>query len=389
MHLQAALGVSLNYTTGPVPETEAAWTKTLEIAKSLGDLEYQLRALRGLWAHWMNAGEYRASLAIAYEFSALAATTGDPAALGAADRMAGIILHYLGDQTGARQHLERRLARAVSPVRQSQPVRFLIDQRVAARSLLARILWLQGFPDQAVSTARLAVEEAEASGHALSLCHALAQAACPVATLNGDVAAAQSFTAVLLDRARELGLSGWIARGHCFQGTLLIMRRDFVAGLPLLRDALEEMREGGAAPGYPAFLALFARGLGLAGQVTEGLAVIDQALELSERHEERWSLPEVSRNKGELLLLGGLVGAAVAAEDCFRQALDWAHRDGALSYELRAAFSFGRLRRDQGRSSEAHDLVASVYRRFTEGFETADLQTAKRVLDELNSPHRQ
>ena len=185
MHLQAALGVSLNYTTGPVPATEAAWTKTLEIAKSLGDLEYQLRALRGLWAHWMNAGEYRASLAIAYEFSALAATTGDPAALGAADRMAGIILHYLGDQTGARQHLERRLARAVSPVRQSQPVRFLIDQRVAARSLLARILWLQGFPDQAVSTARLAVEEAEASGHALSLCHALAQAACPVATLNG------------------------------------------------------------------------------------------------------------------------------------------------------------------------------------------------------------
>ena len=230
MQLYAALGMSLNYTTGPVPETEAAWTKTLEIAKSLGDLEYQLRALRGLWAHWMNAGEYRASLAIAYEFSALAGTTGDPAALGAADRMAGIILHYLGDQAGARQHLERRLARAVSPVRQSQPVRFLIDQRVAARSLLARILWLQGFPDQAASAARLAVDEAEASGHALSLCHALAQAACPVAALNGDVVAAQSFTAVLLDRARELGLSGWIARGHCFQGTLLIMRLDFVAG---------------------------------------------------------------------------------------------------------------------------------------------------------------
>jgi hypothetical protein len=178
---------------------------------------------------------------------------------------------------------------------------------------LARILWLQGFPDQAASTARLAVDEAEASGHALSLCHALAQAACPVATLNGDVAAAQSFTAVLLDRARELGLAGWIARGHCFQGTLLIMRRDFVAGLPLLRDALEEMREGGAAPGYPAFLTLFARGLGLAGQVTEGLAVIGQALESSERHEERWSLPEVLRNKGEPLLLGGSVGAAVAA----------------------------------------------------------------------------
>ena len=389
MHLQAALGVSLNYTTGPIPETEAAWTRTLQIAKSLDDTEFQLRALRGLWAHHMNAGEYRASSGLADKFSALAETTGDPAALGAADRMAGIILHYLGDQTGARQHLERRLARAVSTVRQSQPVRFLIDQRVAARALLARILWLQGFPDQASSTARLAVDEAEATGHALSLCHALAQAACPVAMLNGDMAAAQSFTAVLLDRARELGLSGWIARGHCFQGVLLIMRRDFVAGLPLLRDALEEMREGGAAPGYPAFLALLARGLGLAGQVIEGLAVIDQALDLSERHEENWSLPEVLRNKGELLLLERSVSAVLPAEDCFQQALDWARRDGTLSYELRAAFSLGRLWRDRGRGAEARERVASVYRRFTEGFETGDLRIAKRVLDELNSPHRQ
>ena len=151
--------MSLNYTTGPISETEAAWTRTLEVAESLDDVEYQLRALRGLWAHRMNAGEYRASLAIAYKFGELAATAGDPAALGAADRMAGIILHYLGDQTGARQHLERRLARTGSPV--DPVIRFLIDQRVAARSLLARNLWLQGFPDQAATTARLAVDEAE------------------------------------------------------------------------------------------------------------------------------------------------------------------------------------------------------------------------------------
>ena len=384
MNLQAALGVSLNYTTGPVPETEAAWTRTMQIAKSLGDVEYQLQALRGLWAHHMNAGEYRASLLLAYEFGALAATTGDPEDLAASDRMAGIILHYLGDQTSARQHLKRRLARAVNPVKQSPAIRFLIDQRVAARALLARILWLQGFPDQAATTARLAVDEAEATGHALSICHALAQAACPVATLNGDVEVAERFTAVLLTHARELGLAGWIARGHCFQGVVLIMQRDFATGLPLLRDALDELREGGAAPGHPAFLALFARGMGLAGQVNEGLAVIDHGLELSERHEENWSLPEVLRNKGELLLLQRPVVAAVAAEDCFRQALDWARRDGTLSYELRAAFSLGRLWRDQGRGAEARELVASVYRHFTEGFETGDLRIAKRVLDELN-----
>ena len=383
MHLRAGLGVSLNYTTGPVSETEAAWTRTLEVAESLDDVEYQLRALRGLWAHRVNAGEYRASLAIAYKFGELAATAGDPAALGAADRMAGIILHYLGDQSGARQHLERRLARTGSPV--GSAIRFLIDQRVATRSLLARILWLQGFPDQAATSARLAVDEAEVSGHALSLCHALAQAACPVAALNGDVEAAASFTSILVDRSKELGLAGWIARGHCYQGVVLIMHADFAAGLPLLSDALDELHEGGAVPGYPAFLAIFASGLGLAGQAIQGLAVVDQALELSERHEERWCLPEVLRNKGELLLLEGSVGAALAAEDYFRQALDWARRDATLSYELRAAISLGRLWRHLGRGTEAHDLIASVYGRFTEGFETADLVAAKGLLQELRA----
>jgi hypothetical protein len=89
------------------------------------------------------------------------------------------------------------------------------------------------------------------------------------------------------------------------------------------------------------------------------------------------------RNKGELLLLDRSAGAALAAEDCFRHALDWARRDGALFYELRAAFSIGRLWRDQGRGAEAHDLATSVYGRFTEGVETADLRTAKRLLDGL------
>ena len=116
--------------------------------------------------------------------------------------------------------------------------------------------------------------------------------------------------------------------------------------------------------------------------------MVDQALELSERHEERWCLPEILRNKGELLLLEGSDGAALAAEDYFQQALDWTRRDATLSYELRAAISLGRLWRDLGRGVEAHDLIASVYGRFTEGFEMADLRSAKRLLDELASVGR-
>ena len=164
---------------------------------------------------------------------------------------------------------------------------------------------------------------------------------------------------------------------------MLIVRGDFAAGLPLLQDALDELRDAGAAPGYSSFLAVLARGMGRAGRVNEGLAAIEEALALSERHEERWSLPELLRTKGELHLLVGSGGDARAAEDCFRQALDWARHDGTLSWELRAALSLSRLRRDQGRAREAHDLLATVYGRFAEGFETADLRTAKALLDDL------
>jgi tetratricopeptide (TPR) repeat protein len=383
MHLHAALGMSLNYTTGPVPETEAAWTKTLEIAKSLDDTEYQLRALRGLWAHRMNGGEYRAALGLADEFNSRAETTGVPADLDFGDRMAGLMLHYLGDQARARGRLEHIINRPVTPVPNSQTVRFLLDQQVTVRALLSRILWLQGFPDQATHTARLIVGDAWATGHALSLCHALAQAACPVALYTGDLAEAESFVEVLLGHARELGLAGWVARGHCFQGTALIVRGDYMTGLPLLRDALDELHDAGSAPGYSSFLGVLARGLGRAGRVSEGLEAIDQALSLTERREERWCLPELLRTKGELHLLEGSTDAAIAAEDCFRQALDWTRRDGTLSWELRAAFSLGRVWRGQRRIGEARDLVSAVYGRFTEGFDTADLKTAKALLDDL------
>ena len=383
MQLYAALGMSLNYTTGAVSETAAAWRKTLEIAKGLDDTEYQLRAFRGLWAHQMNGGEYRLALGSAHEFRNLATTSADPDNLDFGDRMAAIILHYLGDQESARHHLEHHLARPVVPVRHSHTSRFLLDTDVTVQALLSRILWLQGFSDQATRTARLAVDGALAIGHPLSLCHALAQALCPVAYYTGDLACAENAVAMLLDNARTRGLAGWIARGHCFLGIVLIMREDLAAGLPVLRDGLAELRESGAAPGYPAFLAALAGGLGRAGHVIEGLETIDQALSLSSCHEERWCFPELLRVKGELRLLEGSVETAPSAENCFRQALDAAHIDGTLAWELRAATSLARLWRDQYRVAEARDLLGLVYGRFTEGFAAADLRQAETLLQQL------
>ena len=157
MKLYAALGLSLMQTKGPAC-AGPPWTKALELAGSLDDTEYQLRALWGLWMCALSSGEYRTALALAQRFCTLAANQPDPVDLLLGERMTATPLHYLGDQTNARRHIERMLARYVTPVHRSHIIRFQFDQWLRASCTLARILWLQGFPDQAMRTAQSSVE---------------------------------------------------------------------------------------------------------------------------------------------------------------------------------------------------------------------------------------
>jgi predicted ATPase len=163
----------------------------------------------------------------------------------------------------------------------------------------------------------------------------------------------------------------------------LIERGDLQGGLPLVRTAFDEF--GAASTGFRVliFHGSVAAALGRAGQIADGLAAIEDAIDRSERIKEGWSIPELLRIKGELLLLQGAADALVEAEHVFRQALDLASRQDALSWELRVATSLARLWRDQGRYAHAAALLQPVYDRFTEGFDTADLKAAKALLDAL------
>ena len=161
---------------------------------------------------------------------------------------------------------------------------------------------------------------------------------------------------------------------------LVIQRGDLSIGLRLLRAAFAEPGAAGSVPRL--FTFVLAEALGRAGQIPGGRAAIEEAIVRSQHNEERWVIAELLRIKGELLLLQGGSGAAAAAEDHYRQALGWARRQGALSWELRAATSLARLLRDQGRSAEATALLQPVYDRFTEGFATGDLKAAKALLDD-------
>jgi predicted ATPase len=130
----------------------------------------------------------------------------------------------------------------------------------------------------------------------------------------------------------------------------------------------------------PYYTALLANAYQLAGQIAEALVLLEDALRIIERTEERWFLAELNRQKGQLLLRHGHPDAA---EELYRQALGIAREQEAKLWELRAATSLARLWGEQGRQAEARDLLAPVYSWFTEGFDTADLKEAKALLDEL------
>jgi hypothetical protein len=334
-------------------------------------------------AFYINNAQYPAALALAQRFCTLAANRSDPGDRLSGERLIGVSQHYLGDHKSARHHLERMLADDVIPGRR-QVIPFQIDPKVGARVLLARILWLQGFPDQAMRTAESCVEDARAANHGLSFCYVLARGACLIALLVGDLPAAERYVGMLLDRSTRHSLAHWRAYGRCHQGALAIKRGDLNAGLRLLRAGFHEL--GGSTPALPVDAFLMIEALGRAGPIADGLVAVEEAIARSEHTAERWPMAELLRIKGELLLLEGAPGAAAAAEDHFRQALDWARQQGALSWELRAATSLTHLLRDQGRPAEAITLLRPVYYRFTEGFGTADLKAARALLDPLRSP---
>ena len=136
---------------------------------------------------------------------------------------------------------------------------------------------------------------------------------------------------------------------------------------------------------YTPLLSSLAQVLVMGGRLDEGLAAASEALDRTEKSRGFWWMPEALRIKGDVL---ALQGADDAAEEHFRRSVVLANRQGALSWELRGAMSLGRLYHAQDRVEDAHDLLNPIYARFTEGFDTIDLQDAKLLLDELSIEKR-
>jgi predicted ATPase/DNA-binding winged helix-turn-helix (wHTH) protein len=383
MQLHISLGVALTFTMGAVERTRIALAKALEAAESLDELDAQLRTLWCLCALYWDVGECRAAHSTAERFSRVAHRTGDASVILVGDRLIGTTLHTGGQQFAARRCFERVLELYVAPKDRPHTIWFQFDQRVLARTMLARVLWLQGFVDQAKDQAQASLEDAQAAAHVASQLYTVFFAVFPISVMTGDLAAAERALAMLIDLGTRHNTAYWKNLGHCLEGKLLIARGEFRTGSTLLRAALETCDRAGWTVSYPEILGVLAEGLAGLGRLTEALATIDQALARADHGGECWYVSELLRIKGELLLLEAGHQSIAAAEGCFSEALEVARQQGALFWELRCATSSARLWRDQARSKDAHELLAPVYDRFTEGFATSDLRVAKALIGEL------
>lgn len=158
-------------------------------------------------------------------------------------RTMGVSAHYLGDQAAARRYLEKILNPQIAVPYRSRAWGAQINPQVTGRSALARVLWLQGFPDQAARTAESAVAVARAGNVAFTLCFAMVWAAYSVALLSGDLATAEAAATTLVDVSAAHGAQIYQMWGRRCQATLLVKKGDAEAGVSELRNALGAFRE--------------------------------------------------------------------------------------------------------------------------------------------------
>jgi non-specific serine/threonine protein kinase len=381
MVLQCGLGLALTYVRGMTQEARSALTRALTLSEALADFHYRFRALYGLWLFALRVVDFRECLALAHQYELLAETTGDSAASAIADWMLGVSRYYLGEHASAAANLQRARAGYPMALRRGDLIRFGVHMHVSALSYQAVTFWALGFADKAMQASQDAIQEARGVNHPVSLCIALTLSSIMLVKL-GDLKRAEGCIDELIDHAGKHALIPYYAQGLCSKGSLMATRGDLVAAERWLRSGLARTREVGITF-YAFFLGELADVLARVGRIEEGLVEMDAALHYANESESLWCVPDLLRIKGNILAKHDQPDLA-AVDDQFTQALDLARRQGALSWELRAATSLARLLADQGRSTDATAVLQPVYDRFTEGLATADLRAARELLDDLS-----
>ena len=349
MALQLALGSFSYHTQGGTPQTLQAFACARRLAEASKDLSGQLRAVSGHMAVNLCSGNYREALAQSLYFDQLGPQS-EPLLDLSAQRLRVLAQHFAGNQALALHNAEQviqRMAHSGHLNRFTHGFGVQYDQSVASLTILARTLWLRGFPERAWRTANQALELALQINHGTSICYTLALAGVVIARYNGDSAAARSLLDLLLQQAQKHSVQLFYTWARHYEGTAT--DKD-LQGLGLVQDTLVTFN---------------------------ALAVDDALFERARSGAAGWCAPEILRVRAEA------IPDMCRRESLLLEALGLAHQQGALAWELRSATALAQLWQGQGRVQAARALLNSVYTQFSEGFATHDLLRVRRLLDEL------
>jgi predicted ATPase len=407
LEVQLALGPAFMVTRGfGASEVADTYARARQLCEQLGDRQQLFPVLFGLWRSAHVRAQLREARELGEQLLSLANAQGDAALFVAAHGPLGQTLCILGELTLAREHLQHVVALYEPQRHRALALRFGYDPGIYAPAMEGWVLWLLGYPVQALRRSQDALTLAREQSHPFTLALTLATMAIQQQLYREGEASSEQ-VAASLELSAEHGFPYLKAVGTVLQGSGLARLGRAEEGMAQMRQGLDALRATGAELLRPYLLTLLAEACGRSGQIEAGLGALEEALVAADQHEERFYEAELYRLKGELIVrqsvgVGGepaptkvrkgpVAGVEatgrpplqVEAEACFQRAFDIARLQGAKALELRAALSLSRLWRQQGKRSAARQLLGEVYGWFTEGFETAELQEARVLLEEL------
>jgi predicted ATPase len=377
--LLIALGPPLIATKGWMePEVETTYTRARALCRTVGETPQLFPTLWGLWFFSAQRPHIETALNLGEQLLSLARVTQDQALLLQAHHALGPTYLLAGDWASSHAHLEQGIV--LYDAQQHRAHAFLYgghDPGVCCLCHGACALWMLGYPDQALRCSQEAVDLARELSHPTTVAHALVLSGM-LRQFRRERPETQELAEELERLSAEHGLPTYLAGGAALRGWALAQGGRGEEGCAQIRQSLAASASS-ASYWRPYFRVLLAEAYNKGGESEQGLAVLVEALRQAADTRMGFQEPEMHRLKGEFLLARAPANPA-DAEASFRQAIDIARRQGAKSLELRAVLSLSRLYQQQGKEEEARPMLAEIYGWFTEGFDTADLQEARALL---------
>jgi class 3 adenylate cyclase/predicted ATPase len=382
--LQLALGSATIAINGwAAAEVERAFTRARELSAQLDDPPEFFAVLSGLFSMYYLRGALFTAHELAEQMLRRAQTADDQTLPMYAHVAMGDVSYQMGKLLLGKQHLEKTMS-LYDPARHRMlAFRFGVDAGVNSLSYMACLLWLLGYPDQALKRGieSLALARDLLQPQSIALAENFLSR---LYLLRREALAVQRSAEALRALSVEHGFVLWSAAATIHGGCAIAALGRNEEGTALLQEGLTAYRATGAALNRAECLCRLAEACLPLGRIEEALSDLTEALAIAEEHNDRINEAEMHRLKGELLLRQNDSNSA-ESRNCFERAIEIARRQSAKSWELRASTSLARLLASQGRHDEARTMLADIYNWFTEGFDTLDLKEAKTLLDELNS----